>query len=130
MVLARIMLSLTLLLPLCGAGEAAAKSVKKAAVVVVPKKEGEVPRSGRYQLLPVEFSSHDLVNDVVVTKKELILLDTATGRMQLCAQKIWTNVAAGRDISERRCLPFETYGEQPAGTMRGKKAQDVALPRP
>ena len=96
-----------------------------------PRNDGmEIIKVGRYQLLPVEYAGTDLINDTTATKKELILLDTATGRMKVCMQKRFLNVADGKEISERKCLPFETYGEYPVGTMKGRKSREGELSRP
>ena len=128
MIVQRIMMALVLLLLFSGAGQAAGRRGSKGAPA--PKRDPEATRSGRYQLLPVEYTSNDLINGTADTKKELILLDTATGQMQVCSQKVWTNVAGGKDISERKCLPFETYAEYPVGTLKGRKTREADLPRP
>ena len=128
MVVQRIMTALMLLLLFAVPCQAAGKKVVKAAPA--PKRETEAGKAGRYQLLPVEYTSNDLINETAATKKELILLDTATGLMQVCSLKVWTNFAAGKDISERKCSPFTTYAEFPEGTLKGKKVRDADLPRP
>ena len=124
----RIMFVLALLLLCSGPGQAAGRKAPKGASATV-QKDRESGKSGRYQLLPVEYTSNDLINESAVTKKDLILLDTATGQMQVCSQKIWTNVAGGKDIAERKCLPFETYAEYPVGTLKGRKSREGDLPR-
>ena len=123
-----IMMALVLLLMFSDAGQAAGRRGSKG--TPAPKRDPEAARSGRYQLLSLEYTSNDLINGSVDTKKELILLDTATGQMQVCSQKVWTNVAGGKDISERKCLPFETYAEYPVGTLKGRKTREGELPRP
>ena len=127
-VVQRIMMTLALFLLFTGVGQAAGRRVVKAAPA--PKRDTDTARNGRYQLLPVEYTSNDLINETAVTKKDLILLDTATGQMQVCSQKVWTNVAGGKDISERKCLPFETYAEYPIGTLKSRKTREGDLPRP
>ena len=128
MLMQRIMMAVLLLLLFAGSGQAARKVTKKASA---PQKDTvETAKSGRYQLLPVEYTSTDLINDTTATKKDLILLDTATGQMQVCSQKVWMNVAVGKEISERKCLPFDTYAEYPVGTLKGRKAREGDLPRP
>ena len=104
---------------------------KDAKMPSVPKSDAtEVGKVGRYQLLSVEYASNDLINETSSAKKELILLDTATGKMKVCMQKNWLNVADGKEISERKCLPFETYGEYPVGTLKMRKSREAELVRP
>ena len=95
-----------------------------------PKTDGTEGKAGRYQLLPAEYGVNDLINETITTKKDLVLLDTATGQMKVCTQKSWLNVADGKEISERKCTPFETYGEYPVGTMKGRKSREGELSRP
>ncbi len=138
MLMQRIVIALALLLLFAGSGFAAKKEPKSSSLKKEVRKGGAAPRSdsaelvrsGRYQLLYVDYATNDLINDTAATKKELILLDTATGRMKVCSQKSWLNVADAKEISERKCLPFETYGEYPVGTMKGKKAREAELVRP
>jgi len=130
MLIQRIMMAVVLLLLFAGSGQAARKVVKAASAPRMDAPEATRTRSGRYQLLPVEYTSTDLVNDTTATKKDLILLDTATGQMQVCSQKVWMNVAVGKEISERKCLPFDTYAEYPVGTLKGRKTREGDLPRP
>ena len=128
MFIQRIMMAMVLFFLFAGSGQAARKGARTASA---PKRDTtEAARSGRYQLLPVEYTSNDLINETTSTKKDLILLDTATGQMQVCSQKVWMNVAGGKEISERKCLPFDTYAEYPAGTLKGRKAREGDLPRP
>ena len=128
MVFPRITMAFMLFLLFFSAGQASGR--RGANAVPVSKKAPEAAKIGRYQLLPVEYTSNDLINESAVTRKDLILLDTVTGNMQICSQKIWTNVAGGKDISERKCLPFETYAEYPVGTLKGKKMREGDSPRP
>jgi hypothetical protein len=128
MVVSRIMTALILLLLCSVPCQATGKKVVTA--IPAPKRETEAGKAGRYQLLPVEYTSNDLINETAATRKELILLDTATGLMQVCSLKVWTNFAAGKDISERKCSPFTTYAEFPEGTLKVKKVRDADLPRP
>ena len=130
MLIQRIMMTVVLLLLFAGSGQAARKVVKAAPAPRMDAPEAARNRSGRYQLLPVEYTSTDLINDTTATKKDLILLDTATGQMQVCSQKVWMNVAVGKEISERKCLPFDTYAEYPVGTLKGRKTREGDLPRP
>ncbi len=146
MLVQRIVIS-ALLLTFAGSTTAAAREGKKGGGArkesrgVAPKRErkssftpktdgSEVGKVGRYQLLPVEYVVNDLINETTSTKKDLVLLDTATGQMKICTQKSWLNVADGKEISERRCTPFETYGEYPVGTMKGRKSREGELSRP
>lgn len=122
---------LLLLVALCGTSMAAGrKSSKGSRGAIPPARSPEVAGARRYQLLSVEYSSNDLINEAVASKKDLVLLDTSTGQMQVCSQKVWTNIAVGKDVSERKCLPFDTYAEYPAGSLKVKKARETESPRP
>jgi hypothetical protein len=145
MFMQRIVTALALLLLFAGAAGAAKKeggsSSKKEAKssqkkdakkgVAAPKSDvTESIRVGRYQLLYLDYAINDQINETMATKKELVLLDTATGRMKVCSQKSWLNVADAREIAERKCLPFETYAEYPMGTLKGRKVREGELSRP
>jgi hypothetical protein len=121
MALPRILVVTVVLVLLCGTSMAASRKIRKSPPVTPAAKDSREIKTGRYQLLQGRYNSNDMINDSSAPREDLILLDTATGELRICVQKIWTNTALDKEISQRACLPFETYSENPVGTFKTKK---------